>query len=177
MCINLHVSVYINICSVCQALSLWNIPVQPTASVATTTCCSPLNNYKHSPNANLTTNHEYFHRPAKGAAQRGCKGKIMNMMMTHLIKYHLQQKRDMWAHREKKGKGRGRSKLRYDGSSGWIKSYCLLGITGKYFTIAWTSDTVPLICKVKTMPLNPNKKSQVQIGTSNNLANNFLRSL
>lgn len=99
----------------CQLLSLCNIPMQPTASAATTACCSPypLNNYKHSPIADFTTDHKYFHRPAKGAQQRGYRGKIMNTMMTYLIKYPFQQKMDGGIRRVKE-----RSKLRDCRSSG-----------------------------------------------------------
>lgn len=109
----------------------------------------------------LPQDHKYFHRPAKGAQQRGYRGKIMNTMMTYLIKYPFQQKRDGGTQRV-----RERSKLRdcrSSGESGWIKRHCLPGITGKYFTISWTSDTAPLICKMKSVPLNPNKEAKCRL--------------
>lgn len=66
--------------------------MQPTANAANTSCCSlfPLNNYKHSPNANFTTGHQYVHRTAKGAQQRAYRGEIMNIMMKYLTKYPFQ---------------------------------------------------------------------------------------
>ncbi len=79
--------------------------MQPAASPANTSCCSPcpLNNYKHPPGNNFTTGHLYVHRTAKGVQQTGYRGKIMNIMTKYLTKYPFQQNIEGEAHRDRKG--------------------------------------------------------------------------
>lgn len=74
-----------------------------------------------------------------------------------MIKYPFLQKRaeGMWSEEEEERETERSKRAEERPERSGIKKLCLPGITGKYFTISWTSDTVALICKIKKYASQP----------------------
>jgi len=64
------------------------------------------------PNERQTTDPYHFHRPARAHNKRDYMGKIMNMIMTHFIRYSFQQKRVGGTQKKEKERERERDQKR-----------------------------------------------------------------